>query len=74
MGFQDVAFLSSRAGFCITFLKNHGRGESLRTTTCLITVVGVSKGMLLLNASASTRPVFVSVEIDGNHKTVTKMR
>ena len=31
--------------FSATFLKNCGRGEGL-TTTCLITVVGVDKGML----------------------------
>ena len=40
MGFQDVAFLSSRASFYTTFLKNCGSGESLMTTTCLKNVVG----------------------------------
>ena len=32
--------------FSTIFLKNFGRGESLVTTTCLKTVVGVNKGML----------------------------
>ena len=44
MGFQDVAFLSSRAGFSTTFLNNCGRGESFVTTTCTKTVVGVKQG------------------------------
>ena len=39
MGFQDVAFLLSRASFP-TFLENCGRGERLVTTTCLKSVVG----------------------------------
>ena len=44
MGFQDVVLLPSRASFSTTFLKNCGRGESLGTTTCLITVVGGKQG------------------------------
>ena len=40
MGFQDVAFLSSRASFSTTFLKNRTRGENLRITICHKTVVG----------------------------------
>ena len=44
MGFQDAAFLYAR--FSVTFLKNSGRGQSLRTTTCPETVVGVNKGIL----------------------------
>ena len=46
MGFQDVVFLSSRASFSTTFLKNCGRGESLGTTTYLKAFVGLSKGIL----------------------------
>ena len=46
MGFHDVEFLPSSASFFTTFLKNCGSSESLRTATCLNTVVGVSKGML----------------------------
>ena len=46
VGFQDVAFLPSELLFLPHFLENCGRGESLGTTTCLKTVVGVSKGML----------------------------
>ena len=46
MGFRDLAILPSSASISITFLKNCGICESLRTTTCPKTVVGVSKGML----------------------------
>ena len=46
MGFQNIAFLPSRASFPTTFLKNCGRGECLVTITCLKTIVGVSKGVL----------------------------
>ena len=40
-GLLDVAFLLLRASFYATFLKNSGRAESLSTTTCLMTMVGV---------------------------------
>ena len=40
MGFQDAAFLPSRASFFNTFFTKCGRGESLGTTTCLKTEVG----------------------------------
>ena len=43
MGLQDVGFLPSRDSFSTTFHKNCGRGESLGTTTCLNSMVGVSK-------------------------------
>ena len=42
--FHDVAFLPSRASFSTTFLKNCGRGESLRNTTYLITVFRGKQG------------------------------
>ena len=44
MGFQDVAFLPTQASCSTTFHKNCGRGESLWTTTCPITVVGGKQG------------------------------
>ena len=44
LGFQDVSFLPSWATFFTTFLINCGGGESLRTTTCLGTVVGGRQG------------------------------
>ena len=44
MGIQDVEFLPSRASLSITFLKNCGRGEGHRTTTCPKTVVGGKQG------------------------------
>ena len=72
-GFQDVEYLPSRASFFTTFLKNCGRGESLRTTTCLKAVVGVSKGMLPVKY-VPIKPLFVSVEFHRDHKTVTKVR
>ena len=43
MGFQHIAFLPSQASFPITFLKNYARGESVKTTTCHKTVVGVKQ-------------------------------
>ena len=39
MGFQDVAFLPSQAGFYTHFLN-----ITVRTTTCLRTVVGGKEG------------------------------
>ena len=74
MVFQDVAFLPSRASFSTTFINNCGRGESLRTTACLKAVVGVSKGMLPVQYFCSTNPIFVSVDFNGDHETVTKIR
>ena len=47
MGSQDAAFLRSPTSISTTFRKNCGRGESLGTTTCFISVVGVTKDMLL---------------------------
>ena len=58
MGFHDVAFLSSQACFSTTFLKNCGRGEGHRTTTCLKTVVGVSMGMLPVEYFCSNKDSF----------------
>ena len=58
MGFQDVVFLSSGACFYTTFLKHCDRGESLVTTTCLITVVGVIKGMLPVKYFCSNNASF----------------
>ena len=46
LGFHGVAFIPSKASFSSMFLKNNSSGESLVTTTCLKTVVGVIKGML----------------------------
>ena len=73
MGFQDIAFLPTRASFSTTFLKNCGRGESLGTTTCPKTVVGVSKGMLPVKYFCSNKAFFVSVIFHGD-KIAKKMR
>ena len=43
MGFQDVVFLPSRGSFSPHFLKT-GRGERLRTATCLKTEVVGKQG------------------------------
>ena len=54
MGFQDVAFQPSCASFSTTFLNNCDRGaRSLRMTTCLKTVVGVSKVKYFCSNKAS---------------------
>ena len=75
VGFQDVVFLPSQARFSTTFLKNCGRGEGLRTTICLETVVGGKQGrapckLLFLQQCF----FFVSVKFHGDHWAVTKMR
>ena len=60
MGFQDVAFLPSKASLPTTFHTNCGRGESLRTTTCPKTVVGGKQGRGPCNNTfAPTRSLFV---------------
>ena len=46
MGFHDVVFLSSSAGFYI-FLINCDRGHGLGITTCLKIVVLIFREMLL---------------------------
>ena len=43
MGFQIAEFLP-QASFSTTFLKNYGRGESLRTATCPKIMVGGKQG------------------------------
>ena len=43
MGFQDVAFLLSRASFSTTFLLYCGRDESLGATTCLAIVEHIGR-------------------------------
>ena len=71
IGSHDVAFLPSRASFSTTFLKNCGRGESLRTTTCLEAVVGVSTGMLPVKYFCYNKASFMSVLFHADYKTVT---
>ena len=69
MGFQDLAFLLSRASLPTTFLKNCGRGESLGKTTCPKTPVGVDNGMLPVKYFCSNKAFFVSVKFNEDHKT-----
>ena len=61
--------MSSLASFSATFIKHCGKGECFRDTTCLKTVVGVSKGMLPVKYLRSNKASFVSVEFHGDHKT-----
>ena len=49
------------------FLKNCDRGESHSITTCLKTVVGVSKGMLPVEYFYSNKASFVSFEFHGDY-------
>ena len=72
MNFQDVALLPSRASFPPHFLNNCGRCEGLRTTTCLSTVVGVSKCMLPVEYYRSTKPLFRVDLILWDHTTACK--
>ena len=58
MGFHDVAILPIQANFDTTFLKHCGRGESPVTTTCVKTVVVVSKGMLPVRYLFSSKASF----------------
>ena len=44
IGFLDIAFLPSKVLFHTTLLKNCGRGEGLRATTCRKTAVGGKQG------------------------------
>ena len=71
MSFQDVAFLSSRVSFTVTFFEDCGWSESLGTTTCIITVAGGKQGHHAPCEILSLYEVsFVSVEFNGDHKTV----
>ena len=45
-----------------------------RTTTCLNTVVGASRVMLLVEYIHSNISIFVSVEFHAEHRPVTKLR
>ena len=47
----------------------------MKATTCPKTVVGGKQGTCSLrNTLTPTKPLFVSVEFHGDHKTVTKLR
>ena len=73
MDFQDVAFMRSQASFSNTFLQNCGRGESHGPTTCHKNVVGVTKGMFPEKCFCSTKPLFVSIKINADGETATRM-
>ena len=63
MGLHDEALLPSRDSFYATFLKNHVRSQGLVTTTCLKTVVGVSKDTLPVEYLRSNKPTFCASRI-----------
>ena len=44
MDYQDIVFLSSKAGFCMTLNKNGDSDESHRTARCPKTVVRSKQG------------------------------
>ena len=58
MGFQDVAFLSTRSSFSTTFHKNCGIVESLRTTTYPKTVVVGKQGHAACKTPCSNKSSF----------------
>ena len=65
---------ASRASSSSTFLKNCDGGESLGTTTCRKTVVGGKQGYAPCKILSPYDSSFLSVELNGDHKTATKMR
>ena len=61
--------------FSTRFLENCPSGEGLRTTACLRTVVGGKQGLAPCKRLLLQQSLFcVSVEFNGVHKTVTKLR
>ena len=68
--FHDVAFLPSRASFSTAFLSTISRGKSLKTITCLKTVLGGNQGHAPCKILSLQQSLFfVSVEFNGDHKT-----
>ena len=61
VGFQDVAFLLSRASFSTTFLLYCGRDESLGTTICLGTTTCLGTTICLAIVEHIGRLVRMSV-------------
>ena len=62
-----------QATFSTTFLKNCGRGESLKTTTCVKTVVGGKQGHAPCEIlSLYKTSFFVSIKFNGDHTTAYK--
>ena len=74
MSFQDVAFLSSRAGFPTTFKKIAVEVNILTQPHILQLWLGVSKGILPVKYFHSVKLFFVSVEFNDDHKTVSMLR
>ena len=72
MGFQDVAFLPSRASFSTMFLKNCGRCKSLRTTTCPKTMAWAKQRHAPCKYSCTTKPLLRTAEFNGDHMTAYK--
>ena len=69
MSFQNIAFLFSRVSFCITFLKNYGKGYGFGTAICLKTVVGGKQGHAPCRIFSLHRCSFAAFEINGDRIT-----
>ena len=67
-GFQDVAFLPSRASFQPHFVNIVAEVKALGLRLWVI------KGMIPVKYFCSTKPSFVPVKFHGDHKTATKIR
>ena len=74
MGFQGVAFMPFQARFYTTFSKICGRGESHKSNSCLMTVVGGEQRHASVKYFCSCKAFFVSVKFHGYHKTVSILR
>ena len=70
MRFQQVAFLPL-GSFDTIFLESYHRGECLVTATCLRAVVGCKQRHAFCKILLLEQIPFVSVEFDGDNKTVT---
>ena len=59
MDFLNVVFLPYRASFFITFIENCGRGECLRITTFLTTVIDGRQGHAPCNIHLLLQSLFL---------------
>ena len=73
IGFRIQRSCLPKVVFQPHFLQICDKGGSLKNTTCLKTVVGVSKGMLPVKYFRSNKASFVSVNLYGDRNTVKKL-
>ena len=74
MDIQDVTFLPFGASFPPLFLIIVVDVEALGPPQVIKLWLGVRKGMLPVKYFRSNKASFVSVELHGDHNTVTKLR